>query len=178
MSADPPFIVPSDIPWSSLTDEDLEELLYWLLDAMGATELTWRAGGQTTNAADGGRDIEAVLHEPSDAGVLEPKRWWVEAKGRSRTVGKDAVTAAATNALAYPVDALIVATNARFTNPTRDWVGAFNATHQRPNVRLWDRDEFERLILRHPLIAARVLPGILSPAGAPIASPGAILAAT
>lgn len=157
--------LPSDIPWSTLKDEELEELVYWLLDSMGAKDLSWRVGGRTANAPDGGRDIEATMYSPDATGVPAPAQWWVEAKGRSSTVEKAAVTHAATNALGHTVDVLTVATNGRFTNPTRDWVEAFNRTHPRPHVQLWDRHELERLVGAHPLVAVRLFPDVLSPEG-------------
>jgi hypothetical protein len=38
-------IIPSKIPWDQIQGKDLEELLYWLLDEMGAKDLEWRIGG-------------------------------------------------------------------------------------------------------------------------------------
>ena len=60
-AATPPLIVPSLIPWDDLTQEHLEELLYWLLDDLGLRDLRWRRGGEKTTTSDGGRDLEATL---------------------------------------------------------------------------------------------------------------------
>ena len=45
-------ILPSEIPWSEIKGTDLEELLYWLFDSMGAKELEWRIGGKGAGAGD------------------------------------------------------------------------------------------------------------------------------
>lgn len=55
-SDDPEWIIPSSIPFDDLKGKDLEECVYWLLDAMGAQDIEWRIGGSGGGAADGGRD--------------------------------------------------------------------------------------------------------------------------
>ena len=69
------------IPWASLRGAALEELLYGLLDEMGAKELTWRTGGTGGGAADGGRDIEATFFQATPDGEVDSQKWWIEAKG-------------------------------------------------------------------------------------------------
>ena len=39
------FFIPTEVPWQDLKGKDLEELLYWLFDSMGAKDLEWRVGG-------------------------------------------------------------------------------------------------------------------------------------
>src|SRR3954466_14169614 len=79
--------VTTHVLWSRVTGEQLEELLYGLLEAMGAGELVWRAGSDRgVNASDGGRDLEAIFDRPGPDGELDRQRWWVECKGRSATV--------------------------------------------------------------------------------------------
>ena len=78
-------------------------------------------------------------------GELEAQRWWVQAKGRTSTVPPQTVREAIVDVQAYvEVDVLVIATNSRFSNDTRDWVAEFQATHPRPVIRLWDRDALER----------------------------------
>src|ERR1022692_3125523 len=73
--------------WNGVTGSQLEELLYGLLEAMGASSVTWRAGSATgVTAADGGRDLEAIFDRPSPDGELDRQKWWVECKGRTETV--------------------------------------------------------------------------------------------
>jgi len=149
--------------WDRVVGAQLEELLYGLLDVLGAKELAWRAGTvQGVTAADGGRDIEAVFDRPTPDGELERQRWWVESKGRQVTVDKRDVIAAVHEAAGRDgLDVFVFCTNSRFTNPTRDWVTEWQAAHPRPKIRLWDRDHLARMVRQHPTVAARVLPDAL-----------------
>lgn len=162
----PEWVLPSEIPFDDLTDADLEECVYWLLDAMGAKDLEWRKGSAGRGAADGGRDLEATLYQPAADGDLLPERWWVECKGRKGTLEREAVQNAVVNAQADgDLDVLVVATNTTFTNPTRDWVALFQRTHERPAIRLWDRYTLERQLGRQPGVVLRLFSQALSPAG-------------
>lgn len=149
--------------WDLVVGSQLEELLFGLLEAMGATELVWRAG--TTNgvsAPDGGRDLEATFVHPTPDGELERSLWWIESKGRDSTVAKADVVASVMNAAGTPdLDVLVFCTNSRFSNPTRDWVSEWQKNHPRPKIRLWDRDRLIRLVREHPIVTARVLPEAL-----------------
>lgn len=80
------FVIPARIPWNRLRGKDLEECMYWLLDSMGARDLEWRVGGVGQGAPDQGRDLQASFYMADPSGQLEKQTWWVEAKGRSRTV--------------------------------------------------------------------------------------------
>lgn len=160
---DPTWVVPASIPFDELKAKDLEECVYWLLDGMGAQDVEWRVGGSGGGTADGGRDIEAKILISAEDGELSPKIWWFECKGRARTVEPEAVRNAATNALAYShVDALVVVTNARFSNPTTEWVKAWNSSHASPQIQLWDRTHLERLLSRQPSVVLRLFAESLS----------------
>src|ERR1035438_10027666 len=80
------WVLPASIPFADLKGRDLEECVYWLLDAMGAKDLEWRTGGSGGGAADGGRDLEAVFYAPSMDDELQRQKWWIECKGRAGTV--------------------------------------------------------------------------------------------
>lgn len=94
------------------------------------------------------------------------QRWWIEAKGRSRTVEpavvKEAVLTAAGRA---DVDVVVIATNTQFSNPTRDWVTDWQKGNPRPRIQLWDRTSLERMVSKHPAVAARLFPRALTPQG-------------
>jgi Restriction endonuclease len=157
------WILPAQIPFSDLKGSDLEECVYWLLDAMGAKDLEWRTGGTGGGAADGGRDLEARFHVPAVDGELEAQRWWIECKGRSSTVNPDEVKSAVNNALVLAdLDCLVVATNAQFSNPTRDWVKAWQVSHPKPKIKLWDHSQLERFLSRHPDVVLRLFCDALS----------------
>ncbi len=85
------WVLPAAIPFETLKARDLEECVYWLLDAMGAQDLEWRVGGSGGGAADQGRDLEAHFYVPSADGEMEAQKWWIECKGRSNTLEADAV---------------------------------------------------------------------------------------
>lgn len=160
------WVLPASIPFMDLKGKDLEECVYWLLDAMGAKDLEWRVGGTGGGAADGGRDLEALFFEVDDEGELKPQRWWVECKGRTGTVESDEVKSAVNNALAYDgLDRLIIATNTQYSNPTRDWVKAWQGKHPVPKIQLWDRTHLERYLSRHPDVVLRLFSEALSPEG-------------
>lgn len=160
------WVLPASIPFEQLKRRDLEECVYWLLDAMGAKDLEWRTGGTGSGAADGGRDLEAHFYTPGADGEPEAQKWWIECKGRSGTVEPDAVKSAANNALAMSgLDYLIVATNTQFSNPTRDWVKDWQAKHPRPKIKLWDRSQLERYLSRHPDVVLRLFSQALSVQG-------------
>lgn len=157
------WVLPASIPFADLKAKDLEECLYWLFDAMGAKDLEWRTGGGGGGAADGGRDLEAHFYTPSADSEIEPQAWWVECKGRSGTVEADEVKNAIVNAQANgDLDYVVLATNTQFSNPTRDWVKAWQAANPRPKIKLWDSAHLERLLSRHPDVVLRLFSEALS----------------
>ncbi len=166
MATDSDLIIPSQIPWEQMKGYALEELLFWLCDALGAQDLQWRAGSATGTSRDRGRDLEATFYMPDPAGALVPERWWVQAKGRTGTVEPEAVKQAVVDVQSQSsVGLLLVATNTRFSNDTRDWVAEFQSTHPRPTIRLWEHVDLERMLVQHPSVVARVAPAALSVTG-------------
>lgn len=159
-------VLPSQIPFDELKGYALEECLFWLLDGMGARDIEWRLGGAGGGAPDGGRDIEARFFVPGDDGQIEPRRWWVECKGRSGTLEKEAVTSACNNVLAdETVSCLVIATNTTFSNPTREWVKTWQKRFSKPQVLLWDRPSLERMLAHQPATVLRLFEGGLSSTG-------------
>lgn len=167
-------VIPSEIPWPDLRGEALEELVYWLCDSIGAVDLVWRAGSVSGTSRDRGRDIEATFHVEEPGGGFRPEHWWLQAKGRSRTVEPRAVKDAVVDAQGdADVAVLVVATNSRFSNDTRDWVSEFQKQNPRPVIKLWDRSQLERMVVRHASVVARIAPQALSPQGSLEAASGA-----
>jgi len=151
------WVLPAAIPFAELKSRDLEECVYWLLDAMGAKDLEWRTGGTGGGAADGGRDLEARFYTPTADGEIEAQSWWIECKGRTGTVEPDHVKSAVTNAMAREgLDYIVIATNTQFSNPTRDWVREWQAKHPRPKIKLWDQAQLERYLSQHPDVVLRL----------------------
>jgi len=158
--------LPSEIPWPDIKGADLEELLYWLLDSMGAKDLEWRKGGRGAGGNDQGRDLEFSFFIPSPDGTLSKQTWWAEAKGRTGTVAPVDVREAVLNAAGKShVEVLVIATNARFSNPTRDWVKDWQQSHHRPVVKLWERTDLENLCSKNPIAVVRLHGQALSPQG-------------
>lgn len=157
------WIIPASIPFADLKGKDLEECLYWLLDAMGAKDLEWRTGGSGGGASDGGRDLEAHFYTPTADHEMEPQVWWVECKGRSGTVDASEVKNAVVNTQGRgDLDYVVVATNTQFSNPTRDWVKEWQKKNARPKIKLWDSGHLERLLSRHPDVVLRLFSEALS----------------
>ena len=162
----PELILPSEIPWDEIKGADLEELLYWLFDSMGAKDLQWRIGGKGGGAADQGRDLELTFFSPSPDGTLTKQVWWVEAKGRSGTVEAKEVHEAVLNAAGKShIEVLVIATNSHFSNPTRDWVKEWQKNNPRPIIKLWEKTELENLCSKNPLAVIRLHRKALSPQG-------------
>lgn len=159
-------ILPSEIPWSKIKGDDLEELLYWLFDSMGAKELGWRIGGRGSGTSDQGRDLELKFFTPSPDGTLTKQTWWIEAKGRSKTVEASEVHQAVLNASGKSnVEVLVIATNTNFSNPTRDWVKEWQQDNPRPIIKLWERTELENLCSKNPIAVIRLHSKAISPQG-------------
>ncbi|BAH40534.1 hypothetical protein GAU_3492 [Gemmatimonas aurantiaca T-27] len=158
--------LPTELPWAELKGRDLEELLYWLFDSMGAKDLEWRIGGAGSGAADAGRDLEMSFYVSSPDGDLVRQRWWVEAKGRAGTVEPADVKHAVVNvASRHDIDVLVVATNSLFSNPTRDWVREWQSNNPRPRVKLWERTELESHCSKNPIAVVRLFTKALSSQG-------------
>lgn len=171
LNEQPDWVIPADIPFADLKGRDLEECVYWLLDAMGAKDLEWRTGGEGGGAADGGRDLEAIFYVPTPDREMEPQRWWIECKGRNKTVEKSAVIDAVNNATSQnDLAVLLIVTNTTFSNPTRDWVREWQTHTQRPRVKLWDRDSLERLLSQQPSVVLRLFAEALSLEGRLVAA--------
>jgi hypothetical protein len=163
---DDSLFLPTEIPWKNLKGKEFEELLYWLFDAMGAKELEWRIGGANSGTADQGRDLELSFYSSSPDGELVKQKWWVEAKGRKKTVEPEEVKSAILNSAGKSgIDVMVIATNSAFSNPTRDWVKEWQQKNPLPKIKLWERTELENYCSKHPIAVIRVFRHALNPAG-------------
>lgn len=158
--------IPTEIPWQDLKGKDLEELLYWLFDSMGAKELEWRIGGSGSGTSDQGRDLELSFYVSTPDGDLVKQHWWVEAKGRTGTVEPLEVKNTVINAAGKTdIDVVVIATNTNFSNPTRDWVKEWQSTHARPRIKLWERTELENYCSKNPIAVIRLFSKALTSQG-------------
>ncbi len=158
-------VLPSGIPWESLHGRDLEECLFWLIDAMGGKNLEWRLGGKGQGAQDQGRDLKAHFYVPRPDGELIRQKWWFEAKGcvKASTVRKSKVQESVLNAAGNSdLDVFVIATNTRFSNPTIDWVKEWQRSKPRLKILLWNHDSLEKLLSNHPEVVIRLFSEALS----------------
>jgi Restriction endonuclease len=159
-------VVPSEIPWESLKGHPLEECVFWLLEALGAKQIDWRVGGCGGGGADGGRDLECIFNIPQPSGEILPQKWWVEAKGRSTTISPSDIKESILTVSGKPdVDVHLIVTNQQLSNPTKDWVADWKKAHRRPDIRIWEKHDLERLVSRNPIVAIRLFPKSLTPSG-------------
>lgn len=166
MSSTHNLIVPSNIPWAELKSVDLESLLYWLLVSMNARDVRWRRGGGGDGAADGGRDIEAIMYLTSPTGEPVKEKWWIEAKGRSKAVSASTVQGIVNGVQQNSdVDVLVIATNSVFSNPARDWLEKWQESNRRPRIWLWDQTKLEQYCCQYPIAIARLFSEALSASG-------------
>jgi hypothetical protein len=162
----PDLIVPSDIDWSLVKGRDLEECVYWILDALGAKGIDWRLGGTGGGAADGGRDLECTFHIPQPTGEVVSQIWWIEAKGRDGTVPAEAIRSSIHSVGGRSdVDVHLIVTNSQLSNPTKGWIADWKRSHARPDVRIWERNDLERLVSQNPIVALRLFRDSLTPNG-------------
>lgn len=158
--------IPSNINWESQKGHSLEECTYWILEAIGAKEIDWRRGGIGGGAADGGRDLECTFHIPHPSGEIRRERWWVEVKGRSTTIAPSVIKESIhTIAGKSNVDVHLIVTNQQLSNPTKDWISEWREKHPRPDIRIWERQDLERLVSQNPVVAIRLFPTSLSSQG-------------
>lgn len=160
---DSELIIPTEIPWDIIKGKELEELLYWLFDEMGAKDIEWRIGGKGNGTSDGGRDLELSFYVSSPNGELTKQKWWIEAKGRTSTVEPIEVHKAIYNiSNKKDIDVMVIATNSYFSNPTRDWVKEWQQNNPKPKINLWEQTELENLCSKNPLSVIRLFSKALS----------------
>lgn len=144
------------LAWERLTPEQLERLLFDLLNALRDYEnVQWL---QKTNATDHGRDLscERVLRDSS--GSMRTERVIVQVKHRlSRSIAPLQVheTLAALEAAPPPRrQVLIIATSGHFTAGALTLIEQRTEIGQRPDVEMWSSSKLESLLAQHPQIAA------------------------
>lgn len=143
------------LSWDQLNDAGFERVLYDLLRAFpDHHNVQWLT---KTNAPDRGRDLslERALSTPTGETVFE--RVMVQAKHwLSRSIPPDEVAKVVAQAELWKptFHVVIIATSGRFTNDAVDWADTRRARGDRPDVQLWGEADLERLLSRHPGVAA------------------------
>jgi len=143
------------LPWSRLSDDDFERLLYDLLrDIPEHQNVQWL---MKTRAPDRGRDLslDRVLQDGS--GGVRTERVVVQAKHwLSKSVGPAEIQdALARVKLWRPViRALLVVTSGRFSTDAVAYAEQHNDTGDAPFIDLWPESKLETLLSQRPGIAA------------------------
>ena len=162
----PELVLPSSIDWDSIKGRSLEECVYWLLESLGAKDIDWRVGGTGGGAADGGRDIECSFYSSDPSGQFIKHQWWIEVKGSNKTIPSSVVKNSIHNIAGHSnVDVHLIVTNQQISNPTKDWIKNWKISNPRPDIRVWEGHDLERLVSKHPVVAVRLFPKSLSPQG-------------
>lgn len=148
--------VATALPWSALSDEGFERLLFDLLrDYPNHENVQWLTN---THAPDRSRDLsfDRLLHD--ETGGTRIERVIVQAKHwQSKSVNiSDLSSAVAAMKLWEPpaVQSLIVATSSRFTSDAVSWTERHNQGGAAPYVELWPDNRLESLLAQKPHIAA------------------------
>lgn len=153
------------LDFSEISPVDFENLVFHLLDEMGFSNLTWRKGGEGNSATDGGRDLEATFWTVLPAASKE-ERYWFEVKYRKNQLEKSQVQSTILNASGnHSKDNVLIITNATISNPTLDWIKAFQDTHKTPNISVWQGHDLELLLRKNPRTLAKFLPSSLAFSG-------------
>jgi hypothetical protein len=154
--------LPAPIPFATLKGRDLEECVYWLLDAMGAKDLEWRTGGTGGGAAYVGRDLEARFYTPIADGELEAQKMVGRMQGRTGTVEPSEVQSAVNNP-GYQQAGLCHHCDEHPVLQSHTKLGEdLQATHPKPKIKLWDGAQLERYLSRHPDVVLRLFSEALS----------------
>jgi hypothetical protein len=142
---------------------DFERLIFYLLDEMGFTNISWRKGGEGNTATDGGRDLEANYWRIDSSGSRE-ENYWFEVKHRSQQLKKDVVQATVINSCGQ-VDHLVIVTNTTVSNPCIDWITTLKENPIYPKVTIWQGHDIERILRNNPRTLAQFYSATLNISG-------------
>lgn len=124
----------------------------------GFFNLEWRDGG-----ADGGRDIVAISSEIDASGFRANSKWFCDAKLYSNGISFDVIHPATSKATAHQVDFLLFAAWPHLTPPCKDDLTRWVETNRpRFKIRVWEKKDIERLLLRHLHLLKKYLPSAWS----------------
>lgn len=145
----------SALNWDAVSDAAFERVLFDLLQAFPAHHnVKWLT---KTNAPDRGRDLSFDRSIETPTGEVRTESVMVQAKHwRSKSVPPDELAKVVAQAETWPsaFHVVIVATSGRFTTDAVTWAEKRAKSGSRPDVELWCDADLERLLARHPSIAA------------------------
>jgi hypothetical protein len=148
--------VTAKLRWSSLTAEDFERLVFFLISsASGYENPTWL---MHTNAPDRGRDL-SVFRVSTDA-LSGTTRTRIIIQCRHRQSGSISPADVATlreqmKLWGEPrVDVLVIATSGRFTMDAVSLIEKHNMSDHALRIEMWPESHLERLLASHPALIA------------------------
>jgi len=136
-----------------LTDAEFEEFCYDLLEALGATKLTWRKGtGFASSSADQGRDIECYF-ERQDVDGRSLEKWFVDAKRYKQGVPPEKLQSLLSWAAAERPHAVLIVTSNFLSNPAKNYLDSYERNnHPAFKIKAWERPDLERFVIGKPLL--------------------------
>jgi Restriction endonuclease len=136
-----------------LGQTEFEEFCFDLLNALGATRMSWRKGtGHNASPADQGRDIECYF-ERKDIDGKSPEKWFVECKHYKRGVPPEELQGLLSWAAAERPDVVLIIASNFLSNPAKSNLEIFERNNKPSfKIKVWERPKLEQFTLRKPLV--------------------------
>lgn len=142
------------IDFSSLTPTSFEELCFDLLVALGATNVSWRKGSNSSGSpADQGRDIQCEWEIEELGGGKHREKWFVECKHHRDAVPPEKLQGAFAWADAEKPNVLLIVASGFLSNSTKNHIEArIRNSGGGHRVLTWENKDLERMASRYPSI--------------------------
>ena len=158
VSSKPTGAVGVAIDWSTLDETGFERLLYELLRAAAGYENV--SLPMKTNAADGGRDVQAYYITVNPLAGTRRDRFIVQCKHwQAKSVSRNDVALLPETVKEWElplVDVIVVATSGHFSKSAVQWAEARDVRREVPAVLLWPKSHLESLLADYPTVAAEL----------------------
>lgn len=148
--------VATSLPWSVLSDDGFERLLFQLLrDFPDHENVQWLT---QTRAPDRSRDLSFDRLLRDTTGGTRIERVLVQAKHwQTKSVGPSDISSTVAGVKLWEpplVHVLVIATSGRFTSDAIAWAERHNNSGMLPLIELWPENKLESLLAQKPHIAA------------------------
>ncbi len=135
---------------NDLTDRELENLTFDILQEIGMVRVVWRTPG-----ADGGRDIECICSSRDASGHVDNQRWYIECKRYASSIDWPTIWGKIAHADVESADFLLIVTNSNPSPQCETKIEQWNSTRRNLKVRVWRGYELEQVISQHPAVALK-----------------------
>ncbi len=133
-----------------LSPTGFENLIFDLLTIKKMSNIRWRTPG-----ADGGRDIEGIVHANDFSGFQSSQKWYVECKRYSSTVDWPTVYGKVAYADSNGADVLLLCMSSNVSPAAATQIDNWNNAGRRPAIRIWPGHELKNIIQNLPDVAAK-----------------------